>query len=133
MPTLTAAKAPAKRSRKTYVNASFHAPYERHTGTDKTHRLSCGRDHGGYGILAEGYIHGPFFFYEYALNRVARLTGTSGRVVRWVDYVAQSSRETAFCSALVKLTDPLTFPVYGKGVLAPVVWRETPRYSRACR
>jgi hypothetical protein len=127
MPTLTVARAPAKNPRKTHVNATFHAPYERPGGSDKTHRLSSGRNHGGYGILAEGYIHGPFFYYEVALARVARLTGTSGRVVRWVDYVTESSREPAFCSALVKLTEPLTFPVYGKGQLAPVVWRDTPR------
>ena len=127
MPALIASKPPAKRPRKTYANASFHAPYEMHRGSDKTHRLSAGRDHGGYGILAEGYIHGPFFFYEFAESRLAKLTGGRGLVVRWVDYVAQSSRETAFCTALVKLTDALTFPVYGKGQLAPVVWRDTPR------
>ena len=100
-------------------NATFHAPYEDATRQDRETHRPVTSDHGGYGVLYEGYINGPFFLYEAALAAASRI---QGRTVRWTDFVKESSRDASFRDRLITLTTPLTFPVYGFGQLAPVVW-----------
>lgn len=100
-------------------NATFHAPYERPMGRNAEGRHSASREHGGYGVLYEGYINGPFFFFETAQATAARI---HGRTVRWIDFAKESSRDESFRNRLATLDAPLTFPVYGPGQLAPIVW-----------
>ena len=100
-------------------NATFHAPYEVAKGRDRETHRPVSSDHGGYGVLYEGYLNGPFFFFEAAQATAARIHGLT---VRWVDFAKESSRDESFRNRLATLNAPLTFPVYGPGQLAPIVW-----------
>lgn len=104
------------------VNAHFYAPYEAKEGRNREHHRPVEPAHGGYGVLADGYLNGPFFLYEAARRQAARMAGRGSTVVRWVDYVRQSSRDAGFQVRIAGLACPLTFPVYGLGHPAPIVW-----------
>lgn len=97
---------------------TFLAPYESRHGSSRP----VPRDHGGYGVLAEGYINGPFMLFENAVAKANRIYG--GRVVRWVDFITESTSDPVFRMRLAEIREPLTCPVYAPGQLAPVVWRE---------
>jgi hypothetical protein len=96
------------------------APYERAaakaelaSNADRTVRSVVGHGHGGYAVAAEGYVTGPFFWYESA-SRVAA-TFTDAIVVRWVDFVIESTREEKFSRLIEKLTEPMTVKIKGYG------------------
>jgi len=112
--------APKKRNRGRYAKG-FLTPYEAepegtHTSRRAPHEL------GGYGVLLNDHITGPFFWYENAIKR-------PGIVVRWSDFVTRNTNHPAFRKLVLALPKPLHFPVNGFGRPVPPQY-ETPLATR---
>ncbi len=119
---MTSKKQP-KRVRAVHDRAFFLAPYEPNPqdgGHTERTRRPVEPAHGGYGVLVvDGFIHGPFMVYENALNAGATYSGA--KVVRWMDFFAETTASAEFRKRLVKLVRPLTLPAtYGR--FSPVLW-----------
>jgi hypothetical protein len=94
------------------------APYELQAAAknyqstkDWTDKRPVTREHGGYGVVTEGYITGPFFCYENAERTSERLIGAC--VVRWTDFITQSTRDGEFARHLAKAKEPITTKIRG--------------------
>jgi hypothetical protein len=77
--------------------------------------------HGGYGVLlAEGYITGPY--YDFRNAELKAIGFTNAIVVRWVDFIVESSvNKGPFRDLVPTLKEPLTVRVIGYRMPASVI------------
>jgi hypothetical protein len=112
--TRTKTKPSKKARRPAWSVSSFTSLYEtaHRSGEDsRVHPVTA--HHGGYGVVAEGYIVGPYAWFENAEQKAGMLT--RAMVVRWVDFVSTSTINPAFRAFVATLKDPLTVKIVGYG------------------